>query len=101
MERKVTQHLFAGPVCGSNDLKRLDMIPAYTEVVSVKSDAQIEFGDEPEHDWDGIEESYFVCGGCRREFLIDDERISSSDPCTLLKWFREKNGTPKEEVLQE
>lgn len=101
MRAPVTEYHFCCSFCGSNKLKVIDILPSYTDVLSVTSDAQIEYGDEPEHDWDGIEESYFICGGCRRDLLIDDERISSSDPCTLLKWFREKNGTPQEEETEE
>jgi hypothetical protein len=99
MSRSITKRLFCCPICASNELKVLDILPSYNEVLEVTSDAQIDYG-ETEHDIDSIIDSYFVCGGCRRELLIDDERISSSDPCTLLKWFRENNGTPKEEVLQ-
>ena len=100
MRKPVTEYDFCCRACGSNDLRIRDILPSYTDVLSVTSDAQIDYG-ETEHDWDGVEESYFICGGCRRELLIDDERISSSDPCTLLKWFREKNGTPKEEETEE
>jgi hypothetical protein len=100
MQILITEYHFCCTHCGSDELKVLDIVPSYTEVLEVTSDAQIEYG-ETEHDFDSIIDSYFVCGGCRRELVIDDEQISSSDPCTLLKWFREKNGTPKEEVLQE
>jgi len=87
----VTEYDFICPVCKSKKLKILDLLPTYTSVLSVNSRAQIEFGDEAEHDWDEIEESLFVCGGCRRELLVDGQIVC--DPCSLLRWFRED---PKE-----
>lgn len=101
MRRNVIEYHFCCPACGSDDLKCVQMVPTYTDVIWVSSDAQIGYGDESEKDFDGIEESYFVCGGCQQEPVIDGERISSLDPCTLLKWFREKNGTPQEEETEE
>jgi hypothetical protein len=65
------------------------MVPVYTEVVTITSDANIAYGDENEHDWDGVAESAFICGSCNRPLLVKGHKISADDPCSLLRWFRE------------
>jgi hypothetical protein len=86
MKSTVVEYDFICPVCKSKELKVLDLLPTYNDVLSVNSRAQIEFGDEAEHDWDGVEESFFMCGGCRRKLVVDGEPVS--DACSLLRWFR-------------
>lgn len=87
MKSTVIEYDFCCPICGSGGLKMRDLLPTYTVVVSIDSRAQIDLDDEADHDWDGIEESSFVCGGCRRKLLVDGEPVC--DPCSLLRWFRE------------